>query len=117
MSQLDFMVRRVPYYFDGMDGLTNYIGDAIFVINHGTYYNGKIVLPFIEDDKLDRREISYLKWLKDSLLPIYKQLLSAETQLFSEDITKHKFKEMISEHIFAIDKEDELLEESMKHHD
>ncbi|GEN30121.1 hypothetical protein CQU01_03590 [Cerasibacillus quisquiliarum] len=44
-------------------------------------------------------------------------MLSAETQQFSEDITKHKFKEMISEHIFAIDKEDELLEESMKHHD
>lgn len=112
MSQLDFMVRRVPYYFDGMDGLTNYIGDQSW----NPLY-GKIVPPFIEDDKLDRRESYYLKWLKDSLLPIYKQLLSAETQLFSEDITKHKFKEMISEHIFSIDKEDELLEESMKHHD
>lgn len=38
MSQLDYMISRVPYYFDGMDGLPNYIGGAIIVINHGTHF-------------------------------------------------------------------------------
>ncbi|MFD2046642.1 hypothetical protein ACFSTA_20495 [Ornithinibacillus salinisoli] len=38
LSNIDYMISRVPYYIDGMGGLSNYNGDALAVIDRGTNY-------------------------------------------------------------------------------
>jgi len=111
LNNLDYMVRRVPYYIDGMGGLSNFIGTASTVINRGTKYEGSYIPPFINDHKLTKQEIAYLELLKSYLEIIYKDLLSKRNNQLSEDITKNKFKNIINENIYVSGKEDKLLEE------
>ncbi|WP_156914196.1 hypothetical protein [Paucisalibacillus globulus] len=115
LSRLDYMVGRVPYYIDGMGGLSNYFGYALAVINRGIKYKGNNIPSFIEDHELNQQEKAYLRLLKDYLEIIYNQLLSEETGQLSERITKSRFQKIIDENIFVIGKEDELLEEYIKH--
>ncbi|MUK88501.1 hypothetical protein GMD78_08860 [Ornithinibacillus sp. L9] len=115
LSNMDYMISRVPYYIDGMGGLSNFIGDALAVINRGTNYKGKYIPSFIDDQELNQQEIAYLRLMKEYFVSIYEQLVLEETGQLSESITKQQFIDIINENIFVLGKQDELLEEYIKY--
>ncbi|WP_042220988.1 hypothetical protein [Oceanobacillus manasiensis] len=115
LNYLDYMLRSVPYYFDGMGGGTNYIGYAAVVMNRGVSYEGLQIPPFFEEQEIDQSELAFLKLFKDRLTSVYVQLESEDTNNLSSNLTKNKFEKIIMKDVFIIGAERELLEEYLKY--
>lgn len=115
LNYLDYMVRRVPYYFDGMGGGTNYIGYAAVVMNRGISYEGHVIPPFFEDQEINQSELAFLKLFKDRLTSIYAQLQSEDTNKLANNVTKNRFDNIIMKDIFIVGAERELVEEYLKY--
>ncbi|RFA35782.1 hypothetical protein CAI16_06920 [Virgibacillus dokdonensis] len=102
LTRIDFMLRRVPYYFFSEGGVSNSVGAAANYIERGTKHKGQFIPPFLEDGRLNGQERAFLQELNSFLLQVQYALngLEKRSDVPIRDLDKVRFDRVLTENVY-----------------